>query len=97
MTARYEVHPSHDGLFYWHKRAANGEVTSVSEVFTRHEDAVRAIRTDVELAAEILEISESSFEKLYRPHLVYYTAKGLTTETDYEEAPLYPVAAEVEA
>ena len=42
MTARVEVFEAPDGEWYFHRKAANGEITSSSEGYTRKDDALKA-------------------------------------------------------
>lgn len=100
--SRYEVHPAghtESGeatakTWFWHKRAGNGEITSGSagETFTRHDDAVRGIRGDVESTAELLGVRREVAIVLAGPDLTYFDVVGYERSgfPIYEERPLYP-------
>lgn len=97
MSARYvvlqEVNDQGDFVdsWWWHKQAGNGQVTVASEMFTRHESAVRAIRADLEASAEILGVTLGFYFANVAPTLTYLdlTEYDDNGAPEFTEKPLY--------
>lgn len=88
---RLEVHATKAANtgFTWHARSGNGQITTAAESYTRHEDAVRALRRHVEEMAELLWPDPSSFISLEADRLFYYDAKLVKGKTLYTKKQLY--------